>query len=105
MEPTQITVNPISDAARTILYNELCAAMIEGLKAHSIQYESAQESAKTILQLDSIKTYPELLTFLEEVSEKWPVYKPVYFLVKEVEAKVADEAILSKVVDEIKKFQ
>lgn len=103
-EPVQIRVNPISDAARTVLYNELCEAMIEGLKAHVMKYETAQDSAKYILQLENIKTYPELMKFLEELSEKWPAYRAVYFLVKEVETKVADETVMGKLMDELKKY-
>ena len=105
MEPTTIQVNGVTDATRTILYNELCDAMIEGLKAHILEYESAQDSARYILQLDNISKYSELMTFLEELSQKWPAYNAVYLLVKQVETKVADETTINKVLSEIKTFQ
>lgn len=101
----RIPVNPVSDAARMVLYNELCEAMIEGLKSHIMQYETAQDSAEEILKLDGIKTYPELLVFLGTLSEKWPAYRPVYFLVKEVETKVKDEALMKNVINELKSFK
>lgn len=105
MEPTTIKVNGVTDATRTILYDELCDAMVEGLKTHLLQEESAQVSAQYMLQLDNITTYQELMSFLEELSNKWPAYKVVYLLVKEVETKVADEKTMDKVLTEIKKYQ
>lgn len=105
MEPTTIQVNGVTDATRTILYNELCDAMVEGLKTHLLQEDSAQLSAQYMLQLENIKTYKELMTFLEELSNKWPAYKAVYILVKEVETKVADQTTMDKVLTEIKKYQ
>ncbi len=104
MDPNRIPVNPVSEAARNVLYNELCQAMIDGLKSHIIQYESAQNSAEYILKLDEIRNYPELLAFLNELAEKWPVYRPVYFLVKEVETKVKDETLMNNVMNELKSF-
>ena len=62
-------------------------------------------SAQYMLQLENIKTYKELMTFLEELSNKWPAYKAVYILVKEVETKVADQTTMDKVLTEIKKYQ
>jgi len=105
MEPTTIQVNGVTDATRTILYNELCDAMVEGIKAHILEYESAQDSAKYILQLESITSYSQLMAFLETLSEKWPAYKAVFMLVKEVETKVADETVINKVLSEIKQFE
>ncbi len=105
MEPTQIQVNGVTDATRTILYNELCDTMVEGLKAHILEEASAQDSAQFILRLDSINTYQELVSFLEELSEKWPAYKAVYLMIKEVETKVADETVMNKLLTEIKKYE
>lgn len=105
MDPNNIPTHPLSDSARKILYNELCQAMIDGLKASLMEFEAAQDSAGFILEkLDPIKTYPELVGFLEELSAKWPSYKPVYFMVKEIETKVSDEHMIGKVLGELKSF-
>lgn len=105
MEPTQIPVNGINDATRTILYNELCDAMVEGLKANLLEDQQAQDSAQHILRLEQIHTYQELVSFLEELSGKWPAYKAVYLMVKEVESKVADETVINQVLSEIKRYE
>ena len=102
MDPVKITTNPVTDTARSILYDELCQAMVDGLKASALAYDSAQDSAEFILShLDSIKTYPELVMFLDELSSKWPSYKAVQFLIKEIETKVGDEALMHRVLTEL----
>lgn len=105
MEPTTIQVSGVTDATRTILYNELCDAMVEGLKTHLLEEVSAQDSAQFILRLDNINTYKELVVFLEELSSRWPAYKAVSLMVKEIETKVADEKVMNKVIEEIKKYE
>ena len=75
--------NLIDDQIRNNVYNDLFAAIYDALKKEEITEDEAQNTAEFILpRLDSVKTKDELIAFLSELAEKWPVYSNVYLLTK-----------------------
>lgn len=76
-------IQPITEAERSSVYDDLFHAVYYAIEKAEITEEDAQESADFILKrLDTIQTKQELLTFLEELANKWTIYSNVFLLAK-----------------------
>lgn len=74
----------ISEEAKNIIYTQLADAMLEGLETNVLSGKDSETSAQYVLErLEAVTTQEELLSFLEEVSDRWPTYKNVYLSAKE----------------------
>lgn len=68
----------INSEYREKIYKELAEVMLHDLEAGQISIEESKKLSQFILDhLDSVKTYTELSSFLQELVNKWPVYKTV----------------------------
>ena len=87
----------ITEDTKNSIYNQLADAMIAALETNTLSHDDSQISSKYILDnLDNAKTHGELLTFLEEASNKWPAYKGVYLAFEEQKTKTEDSTQLEE---------
>lgn len=64
---------------REKIYSVLADAMFNGLDTGKVSVEDSKKMAGFILdQLDDIQVWSELVVFLNELSDKWPIYKSVF---------------------------
>lgn len=81
----------IGEEKRKEVYDDLAEAMISAVERGEMLYEEGQESANFILEkLDHITNAQELLAFLQELSNKWKIYEPVFTKIKGQEQQQAD---------------
>lgn len=85
----------LSEEARKTLYNELTDLMLSAMEKGEMLYEEAIESGKSILRLDHITTQPELLAFLEELSQRWKIYQPAYIKAKGQQQQTSDQSTIA----------
>jgi len=75
---------PFTEEDKNNMYNLLVDTLLAGLETGSASHEDAQESSGFILDnLEKITNHQELLSFLETISDRWPVYHDVLLKVKE----------------------
>lgn len=79
------------------IYSRLRDALIVGLQNGTIVDEEGQKSAEFVLTLDTVKTQEELLTFLQNLSTRWPAYETVYIELKTEEEKKKDQEKISTI--------
>lgn len=90
------TANLVSEELRTKVYNMLAENLLHELEKEDLDFtaEDAEKSAEFILsQLDTLQTKQELLAFLKQAADRWPIYKSVYdeFQREDLLAKVSAE--------------
>jgi len=79
------------------LYNELYDALLAGLEVNSISHDDSQVSAEFILSsLEKTHDYNSLMFFLQDLSNRWPVYKDVYTRYKKNDNEKEDSEALAK---------
>ena len=90
---------PITEAEKKKIYDELAEYLISGLEKAEIFEEEAAHSADFVLKrLDTIATRRQLLEFLAQLSSKWDIYRPAY-------EKVKKEELLQQVQSELSQLQ
>lgn len=88
----------ITEDYRKKIYDDLADTMIAGLINGEILDEESKDSSKYILSnLDNIKTEQELMQFLEDLANKWSVYRTVLLKLKNEQVKSEDVKKLSEV--------
>lgn len=93
---------PISDAVKKILYNHLAEVMLSSVENGTLSFEDGQISSQYILnQFDNLKTYPDLISFLQDLSVKWPIYSSVLTYLLSLEQEHKDEKKLDKIEEEL----
>ncbi len=96
----------ITSEQKDEIYSKLADAMIDGLENGTLSPQDSEVSSQYILeQLGSITTRAELLTVLEDVSNRWSSYKTVYFELKEEDAKKQDTAQIEQAQQELQSIQ
>jgi hypothetical protein len=60
------------------MFKLLADAMLEGLEKGAIEVEASEESSAFVLErLDNVKTKAEMVTFLTDLANRWPIYNTV----------------------------
>ncbi len=63
---------------RESLYKDLADAMMEALDKGEIEVEDSEASSQFVLDhLDSVQTKADLVNFLKELGERWPIYNTI----------------------------
>ncbi|GEM_PF-6858888 len=74
----------VSEEQKNNLYNELYDALLTGLQTSTLSHEDSQFSAEFILEsLDKIDSEDSMLFFLQDLANRWPVYKDTYLKYKD----------------------
>jgi hypothetical protein len=83
-------------------YEQLKEAMINGLVKKDISEEQAGESARYIsFHLSAVESPEELTLFLEDLSNRWNIYKNVSLDIKTTQSQQEDLAKLQEVKKEL----
>ena len=93
---------PITEVDKNNVYNSLADALIKGLENNSLTVEESQLSSQYILSgLETISTKEQLISFLEDISTRWPAYKETFIMVKEQELNQKDTQQIKEVQKEL----
>lgn len=96
----QISSVSISSEYREKVYKELAEVMLHGLESGQISVEESKALSRFVLDnLDNVKNYAELSSFLKELVDKWPVYKAVSL---QLQDDVKDESFKKDKLEEIR---
>lgn len=87
--------NQLTEEFKKDLYHELVDAMIAGLEKGELFEEDSSASADVMLEnIEKAANKNEIVFFLENLSKRWDVYRPVYI-------KYKSDELLGKVQGEI----
>lgn len=97
----QLTI--LSNTAKNKIYKDLLDALLKGLESGKNTEKDAQESSGFILDnLEKITNQEELISFLETISNKWPVYHDVLLRIKEEHQENQDQQKIEDAREQIK---
>lgn len=100
--PPETNPDAVTSEEREKLYKELAEKMLQGLETGEIEVEASEDSSEYILEhLDKVQTKAELMAFLEEVGNRWPVYKTM--TTKEV-TEQKDQDKITDIQDQLHQF-
>lgn len=74
------------------LYNDLLGATLGAIETNTLSFEEGQEVSIFVLaNLEPISSKEALLSFLDELTKKWPVFNNACLSYKESASKIADQ--------------
>jgi hypothetical protein len=80
------------------IYAEMAETIISALESAQITVEESEKSAAFVVEkFDQITSKEQLISFLEELSNAWTVYRDLYIKVKGNDTKIEDEAKISEI--------
>lgn len=84
-------------------YEQLKEAMVNGLVKKDLSEEQAGESARYIsFHLGEVESPEELTLFLDDLSDRWNIYKNVSLEIKTAQSQEEDRVKLQEVKKELK---
>jgi len=95
---------PIDDLKK-IAYTKLKDILISSLDNNLITEAEMSKSARFIsYHLDTVENKFELMIFLQQLFERWQIYKSVYIYFKDLEHQENDAKKVLEVQDKLKQF-
>jgi len=68
----------ITPEYKTQIQRQIIQAMIQGIESNTFDYRQVYLVANFALEeLEKVTTHPELVTFLEKLTQKWPIFAKV----------------------------
>lgn len=90
----------ITEEFREKIYKELAEVMLHGLESGQVSVEDSKKLSIFVLdRMDNLKTYGELVSFLQELVNKWPVFKTVSL---QLQDDLQDESFKEEKIEEIR---
>lgn len=84
-------------------YEQLKEAMVNGLIKKDLSEEQAGESARYIsFHLGAVESHEELMLFLDDLSNRWLIYKDACLALKKEKTQQEDQERLQKAQKELK---
>ena len=98
------TVAAIDDNQKKTIQTTLTTMLISALEQRKITVSEMQETANYILDsFPAITTNSEMITFLEGLKSKWPIFMSAYSLYKGELGEKAEYQIMNKLASYIQK--
>lgn len=92
----------ISEEEKNNTYTRLSDLLLLALEAGVISTEDAHDASAYILnRLDSLPSHAYLEAFLEEISERWPCFKPILHDQEETAEKIQTQENIQNIKQEI----
>jgi hypothetical protein len=80
------TTHQVSQDFREKVYKDLWQVTLSSLEHGELSEDDSQVVADFVLErLDNINTYSELFLFLDNLSNRWPIFSNIYLLIKSEE--------------------
>ncbi len=96
----------VTPEQRDAVYAKLADAMIRAMEAGAMDDTGSQQSSQFVLdRLETLSSREELMVFLEELSNRWPVYKEVYLSFKAEEVAIQDNTQLQQAQQQLGEIQ
>lgn len=82
----------ITEANKNFLYSLLADILYESLEEGTLLPEDGRQAADYILNsIESMTSYEQLMTFLAQISERWPIFNKANAIIKEGGLKIIDQ--------------
>ena len=93
----------IDEKKKTQIEEQIVRSIITAYEREEIEYYDLKEAAKyTLDHIDNVKTYSDLLYFLENLSGYWKIFKNILTLESGVKEKMKEQEIISRLSQHIK---
>jgi len=97
---------PLTDEAKKIVFNQLADIALDSLEKGIIPFEEKGKLADLVLsKMNAVTNYAELTSFLNELSQLYPVFRDFLAQIKNEEAKVEDATQINKIKNEIDQME
>ena len=96
----------IDERKKTQIEEQIVRSIITAYEREEIEYYDLKEAAKyTLDHIDNVKTYSDLLYFLENLSGYWKIFKNILTLESGVREKLKEQEIINRLSQHIKNIQ
>ncbi|MCR4327086.1 MAG: hypothetical protein NUV46_00720 [Nanoarchaeota archaeon] len=93
----------IDEKKKTQIEEQIVRSIITAYERREIEYYELKEAAKyTLDHIDNVKTYFDLLYFLENLSGYWKIFKNILTLESGVKEKMKEQEIINRLSQHIK---
>lgn len=80
------------------IYEEMAEIIISALENGEISVEDSQKAAEFVLQkFDEVSSHDQLINFLGEISNLWPIYQSLHLKIKNEQVKTQDQAQIEQI--------
>lgn len=93
----------IDEKKKTQIEEQIVRSIITAYERKEIEYYDLKEAARyTLDHIDKVKTYSDLLYFLENLSGYWKIFKNILILENGVKEKMREQEIINRLSQHIK---
>ena len=93
----------IDEKKKAQIEEQIVRSIITAYERKEIEYYDLKEAAKyTLNHIDNVKTYSDLLYFLENLSGYWKIFKNILTLESGVKEKMKEQEIINRLSQHIK---
>lgn len=102
------TANALHDSVNKLrdrIYEDILTVMIQGLQDNKVDVEQSKLMAKYVVaHLDTSKSSEDIIHFLDELPQKWEIYKNICVKFKYEEKSIEDEQKMKEIQNKLHTF-
>jgi len=97
MDLANAQCNTIDEKKKTQIEEYIVRAIISAYEKGEIEYYDLKEAARyTLDNIDKVKTHPDLLYFLENLSGYWKIFKNILIIEGATREKMKEQEIINR---------